>query len=171
MGYTVFARALGAALLLAATACTPSADDVKASRAAKSAAVAARASSASADAEEADMVAAVTEGTSDTPVSVSYRLTARPVLQQPSVVDVAIRPFANAKVLSLHLSIRAGEGLELSGEPRVEIADAGAQPVFHQPVTVLPRQAGVLQLHVTVLADTTTSSMARSYSIPLVVTP
>jgi hypothetical protein len=160
-------------LLLAA--CSQSADDVKATHAANATGAAAARAAAAANAppanNDADMVAAVTDGVSDTPVSVAYRLTARPQLKQPVVMEVAITPDKSVKVLSMHVSIRGGEGLELKSEPRLEIADAGASDVFRESVTVVPQQQGVLQLHLTVLADSSTSSLARSYSIPLLVKP
>ena len=161
--------------LLMLVACTQSADDVKAARSANATGVAAaRAAAAAASASvnsDVDMVAAVTDGVSDTPVFVAYRLTARPQLKQPTLLEVAITPDKSVKVLSMHVSIRGGEGLELKSAPRLEIADAGASDVFRESVTVVPQQQGVLQLHLTVLADSSTSSLARSYSIPLLVTP
>ncbi len=117
------------------------------------------------------MVAAVSDGVSGTPVSVAYRLPTRPQLKQPTLVEVAITPDKSVKVLSMHVSMRGGDGLELKSEPQLEIADASVSDVFRQSVTVVPQQQGVLQLHVTVLADSSTSSLARSYSIPLLVTP
>jgi hypothetical protein len=169
-----FAETTLCAGLLMLVACTQSADDVKAARAANATgeaiaqATAAKTVTVNSD---ADMVAAVTDGVSDTPVSVAYRLTARPQLKQPTLLEVAITPDKSVKVLSMHVSIRGGDGLELKSEPRLEIADAGASDVFRESVTVVPQQQGVLQLHLTVLADSSSSSLARSYSIPLLVTP
>src|SRR5258706_1241209 len=163
------AAALGACALSLLGACTPSADDVGAARPGGKDAAAAAASAAArrARAGDVDMVAAVSEGNSSTPVSVSYRLAARPQLHAPVDVELAITPDKQAKVLTMHLSFRGGDGLELQSPPRVEIADAGAQEVFHQTVTVLPTQSGVLQLHLTALVDSSTDSLARSYAIPL----
>jgi hypothetical protein len=169
----VLATALCAGLLML-VACTQSADDVKATRAANTTGAAvtrAAAAKALPVNSDADMVAAVTDGVSDTPVSVAYRLTARPQLKQPTLLEVAITPDKSVKVLSMHVSIRGGDGLEVKSEPRLEITDAGASDVFRESITVVPQQQGVLQLHLTVLADSSTSSLARSYSIPLLVTP
>ena len=171
-------RVIGTALctgVLLLAACSQSADDVKATRAANATGGAAARAAAAAKAppanKDADMVAAVTDGDSETPVAVAYRLTARPHLQQPVVMEVAIRPDKNLKLLGMHVSIRGGEGLELKSEPLLEIADAGASDVFRESVTVVAQQQGVLQLHLTVLADSSTGSLARSFSIPLLVRP
>jgi hypothetical protein len=104
-----------------------------------------------------------------TPVSVSYRLTARPQLNQPVDVEVAVTPDKQVKVLSLHLSFKGSDGLDLKSAQRVEIADAGAQDVFRETVTVLPTSYGVRQLHLTVLVESSSDSLARSYAMPLVV--
>lgn len=162
------ALALCASTLLLASACTRSADDVRAVHAGgktPAAAPVVRPRNNS----DADMVAAVSDDNSGTPVFVSYRLTARPQLNQPLDVEVAIMPDKHVKVLTMHLSFKGGDGLELRSPPRVEIADAGAEEVFRQTVSVVPTINGVLQLHLTALVDSSADSLARSYAIPLVV--
>jgi hypothetical protein len=162
------AIALCASTLLLASACTRSADDVRAVHAGGKTPAAAAVARLKND-SDADMVAAVSDDNSGTPVFVSYRLTARPQLNQPLDVEVAITPDKRVKVLTMHLSFRGGDGLELRSAPRVEIADAGAEEVFRQTVSVVPTVNGVLQLHLTALVDSTADSLARSYAIPVVV--
>ena len=164
------AIALCASTLLLASACTRSADDVRAVHTGvKTPAAAAAAVAQLKNDSDADMVAAVSDDNSGTPVFVSYRLTARPQLNQPLDVEVAITPDKHVKVLTMHLSFKGGDGLELRSPPRVEIADAGAEAVFRQTVSVVPTVNGVLQLHLTALVDSTADSLARSYAIPVVV--
>ena len=56
----------------------------------------------------------------------------------------------------------------MQGERDLDISDPGAGAVIEQELSVVPQPAGVLSLNATVVVDTAGSSLARSYSIPLI---
>lgn len=158
---------LGIGALLAG--CTRSADEVRAAHDARSggASLAATASQSSSSVD-VDMVAAVSNVPSTTPVSLHYRLADAPQVGQPVTVELALVTDASVHILRLHLSFRADEGLELRGNPTVDVEEAEASGTLRRQVVVVPRQGGVLQLHATAVIDSGNESVARVYSIPLI---
>jgi hypothetical protein len=117
---------------------------------------------------DTDMVAAVSAGGSSTPISMKFLLSSRPVVGTPLQVVVALIPAANVAITHIHASFQPGEGLQLQSDRSVDINEPAAGTMLEQQVTVLPQQAGVLNLSVTVVVDMDAGSLARTYSIPLI---
>jgi hypothetical protein len=123
----------------------------------------------SADSVDPDMVTAVNSAHSNTPINMKFRLSARPVVGTAVQVEVALIPAADTNINHIHASFQPGDGLQLPGDHTIDVEDPVAGAVIEQEVSVVPQQTGVLNLNATVMVDTDGGSLARSYSIPLVV--
>jgi hypothetical protein len=115
-----------------------------------------------------DMVAAVSSAHSNTPISMRFALSARPVIGTPLIVRVALVTATDVSISHIRASFQPGDGLQLQTDRNLDISDPGAGAVIEQELSVVPQQAGVLSLGATVVVDTDGSSLARSYSIPLI---
>jgi hypothetical protein len=115
-----------------------------------------------------DMVAAVSTAHSTTPISMRFALSARPVIGTPLTVRLALVTATGVAISHIRASFQAGDGLQLQNERDLDISDPGAGAVIERELSVVPQQAGVLSLNATVVVDTDGSSLARSYSIPLI---
>ncbi|MGH8232144.1 MAG: hypothetical protein ACRESY_10005 [Steroidobacteraceae bacterium] len=122
-----------------------------------------------ADIIDPNMVTAVNSAHSNTPISMKFRLSTRPVVGTPVQVEIALIPSADASINRIHASFQPGDGLQLPGDHNIDVDDPAAGAVIEQEVSVVPQQTGVLNLNATVMVDTDGGSLARSYSIPLVV--
>jgi hypothetical protein len=116
---------------------------------------------------DADMVAAVSAGGSGPPISLKFRLETRPVVGSPAQLVLALVPTPGLGIAHIHASLQAEDGLQLS--PRTFDIDAPQDGVtLAQDVTVVPQQAGLLSLSAVVVVDYGTTSIARTYVIPLI---
>jgi hypothetical protein len=122
-----------------------------------------------ADSIDPNMVTAVNSAHSNTPINMKFRLSARPVVGSAVQVEVALIPAADASINHLRASFQPGDGLQLPGDRTFDIEDPGAGAVIEREVSVVPQQTGVLNLNATVMVDMDGATLARSYSIPLVV--
>jgi hypothetical protein len=119
---------------------------------------------------DADLVSAVTPpGTSgaNQSVSVKFRLEGRPMIGMPVKILVALIPTTDGDVGHVHGSFTAGDGLALQSPQSFDIADLHGSSKY-QEVTVLPQQTGVLNLTITLLLQTDSTTQTRTYSIPLI---
>jgi hypothetical protein len=161
---------LAAPLLL--VGCTKSASDAASLRQSHDDADKAQATVASSAAlqaaGDADMVAAVSNVSSDTPISLKFRLASRPEVDKPVIIEIALVPDAAEQIQHIHLSFQPGEGLEIQGEQKLDIEARAAAGAMRHDLTVVPRHTGVLQLHATAVVDTNSASLARSYGIPVI---
>lgn len=121
-----------------------------------------------ATAPDADLVAAVSSGGSGPPISVKFRLGARPVVGSPAAVSVALMPTPGLAISHIHASLRGDEGLQLQGNAAVDVEDPQDGAVLTQDVTVVPQREGVLSLSIIVVVDYEKTSVARTYVIPLI---
>ncbi|MFI4914266.1 MAG: hypothetical protein ACHQAR_03665 [Steroidobacterales bacterium] len=117
---------------------------------------------------DADMVSAVSAANSTTPVSVKFRLEGRPQVGQPLMIELVVIPAAGAEIEHIHASFQAGEGLQLQSDRNFDAERPSAGVPLSQVLTVLPQQAGVLSLTATILVDSSSGSLARTYAIPLI---
>jgi hypothetical protein len=117
---------------------------------------------------DADMVAAVSNVPSTTPISLHYRLDDAPQVDKPVTVELTLVTDANVHVLRLHLSFHTDDGLELRSSSSFDVEEAEASGTLRRQVVVVPRHGGVLQLHATAVIDSSNESVARVYSIPLI---
>lgn len=122
----------------------------------------------SATAIDPDMVAAVSPAHSNTPISMRFTLSARPVIGTPLTVTVALITAADVAITHVRASFQPGDGLQLQAERNLDVGNPGAGAVIEQELSVVPQQAGVLSLNATVVVDMDGGSLARSYSIPLI---
>jgi hypothetical protein len=171
--------AAGPALALAATICLcllvgcgrpagPASDASSASATASEDDTGANASGEGAPTSDADLVSAVNAGGPAKPLSVKFRVEARPVVGMPVKILLALIPTDQSSIDHIHASLTVGEGLLMQSPPSFDLSDLkGGTPQYHE-VTVVPQQTGVLDLNATLLLQTDKSSEARTYSIPLI---
>ncbi len=115
-----------------------------------------------------DMVTAVSSAHSNTPISMRFALSARPVIGTPLIVRVALVTATDVAISHIRASFQPSDGLQLQLERSLDISDPGSGAVIEQELSVVPQQAGVLSLNATVVVDMDGGSLARSYSIPLI---
>jgi hypothetical protein len=120
------------------------------------------------DTLDPDMVTAVNSAHSTTPISIKFRVSARPVVGTPLTIVLALVPAENVGISHIHASFQPGDGLQLQGERTLDINDPGAGVIIEQELSVVPQQPGVLSLNATIVVDLDGGSLARSYSIPLI---
>jgi hypothetical protein len=117
-----------------------------------------------------DMVSAVSAaGNSTTPISMKFRLASRPTVTTPLQVTLLLIPSPDVIISHIHLSVQPGDGLRLQSERTLDVSDVGSGTLVKQDLTVVPQQSGMLSLTATVLVDTDSQSISRTYSIPLIV--
>jgi hypothetical protein len=120
------------------------------------------------DTVDPDMVTAVNSAHSTTPISIKFRVSARPVVGAPVTIVLALVPAENVGINHIHASFQPGDGLQLQGERTLDINDPGSGVIIEQELSVVPQQPGVLSLNATLVVDLDGGSLARSYSIPLI---
>jgi hypothetical protein len=116
-----------------------------------------------------DMVTAVSSARSSTPIGMKFVLLGRPVVGTALTVKVALITAPDVGISHIHASFQPGEGLQLQSERSLDINEPEAGRVIEQQLSVVPQQSGVLSLNATVMVDMDGGSLARSYSIPLIV--
>jgi hypothetical protein len=120
------------------------------------------------DTLDPDMVSAVNSAHSTTPISIKFRVSARPVVGTPLTIVLALIPAENVGISHIHASFQPGDGLQLQGERTLDVNEPGAGVIIEQELSVVPQQTGVLSLNATIVVDLDGGSLARSYSIPLI---
>jgi hypothetical protein len=118
--------------------------------------------------DDVDMVAAVSSSGNGKPISMKFRLTDRPLVGQGTTVNLAITTDANSDVDRIEITLKPGAGLQLKSDPVVEIREPpkGVPQIFE--IDVQPTEAGVLTLEAIATVDSASSSLTRTYSIPLI---
>jgi hypothetical protein len=116
-----------------------------------------------------DMVSAVNlTGSSTNLFSMKFKIESRPQVTAPLQVRVLMIPAFDAEITHMQVLFQPSEGLQLQSGRSVDLTDlSGGKPV-EQQVTVVPQQSGVLSLNATVLVDTASESISRTYAIPLI---
>jgi len=118
---------------------------------------------------DADMVSAVNvNGTSSALFTMKFKLGSKPAVTAPVQITVLMIPAPGAGISHLHVSFQPGDGLQLQSDHNVDLTDLSSDTPIEQQVTVVPQQSGVLNLNATVLVDTATESISRTYAIPLI---
>jgi hypothetical protein len=161
--------ALWLAAALLSVGCTKSGSDVQgASQSSGTVQTKTQIAAATVMAGDADMVAAVSSVSSDTPINLKFRIATRPEVDKPLVVEIALVPDPTERIQHIHLSFQPGEGLEMQGERNLDIEARDAATTVRQELMVVPRHSGLLQLHAIAVVDTNAASLARSYGIPVI---
>lgn len=170
-GGAALVRALRVAVvggLLALTGCGSAPSDSTAASATKAKAVTTASPS-----DLADMVSAVSPAGSAPPISMKFRLQARPLVGSPVQLTLALIPDPNAGVSSIHVSLQPGEGILMQSESdrTLRFDDLKDGNSLQQTVTLVPQQAGVLSLTATVVVELDSGSLARTFAVPLIAVP
>ena len=116
-----------------------------------------------------DMVNAVSAaGTSTTPISMKFKLGGRPQVTTPLQLTVLVIPSADVTINHIHVSFQPSDGLQMQSERTVDLSEPAPGTPVQEELTLLPQQSGVLSLKATVLVDTDSQSISRTYAIPLI---
>jgi hypothetical protein len=157
-------------LICALIACGGDQESVKTSAPTVAASPAAGAAAPDKGVEEAtrDMVAGVTAGKSAGLVELKFKLKSRPEIGQPLTIEVALLPNTAAEVMRATFS--ATEGLTV-GTSEVPAEYQRVQPgsIYRHEVSVVPREHGVYFVSATVMVQTDTGEVFRTFSIPVVI--
>jgi hypothetical protein len=122
------------------------------------------------DSIDADMVAAVSSGGSGPPIGLKFRLETRPVVGAPAQLVLALEPTPGLEISHIHASLQPDEGLQLQSARTFDIDEPQDGATLAQDVTVVPQQEGVLSLSAIVVVEYGSTSIARTYVIPLIAT-
>jgi hypothetical protein len=129
----------------------------------------AAAPSAKAGGIDPDMVNAVSAaGASTTPISMKFKLGGRPLVTTPLQLTVLVIPSPDVTINHIHVSFQPSDGLQLQTDRTMDLTQLTPGTPVQQELTLVPQQSGVLSLKATVLVDTDSQSISRSYSIPLI---
>jgi hypothetical protein len=124
-----------------------------------------------ANAPDPDLVNAVSAaGNSTTPISMKFKLTGRPTVTTPLQLLISVTPSPEVAISHILVSFQPGDGLQLQSDRTLEVSDPSPGTPIQQELTLIPQQNGVLSLSATVLVDTESGSISRTYSIPLIAT-
>lgn len=170
IGQLVAVALLGLAAL--GSGCTKSGDAARTQREARAearaGAQAANEQLAAAGAAADDLVAAVSTAETSTPVSLRFKLAEQPHVGQPLQLQLALAQAAGLEIDALHISLQPREGLEVRSARAIDFLDPAIGATQQMQVTLMPSQAGVLGLAVTVLVDSSGTSIVRTFTIPLI---
>ena len=102
------------------------------------------------------------------PTRQRFKLAEQPRVGQSLRLQLALAQAPGVEIDTMHVSFQPREGLDVQSARSVEFVGPAVGATQQMQVTVLPGQAGVLGLGVTVLVDSSSSSIARSFMIPLI---
>jgi hypothetical protein len=115
----------------------------------------------------ADMVAAVSASNTPGTVDVKFALSGRPEVGKPVDLRLALTP--TIELERLYARFQPSEGLQLvkGGETgQIEHPALGAH--IPHTVTLTPKADGIYYVTATVISDSSTQSVSRVYSIPII---
>jgi len=118
--------------------------------------------------DDVDMVAAVSSSGNGKPISMKFRVTDRPLVGQKVPVNLAITTDANSDVDRIEITFKPGDGLQLKSDPVVEIREPPRGTPQIIEIDVQPTQPGVLILEAIAMVDSESTSLTRTYSVPLI---
>lgn len=122
-------------------------------------------------ADDADLNAAVSLSPASTLFGLKFKLASSPVVGKPAMLDLVVIPTGSVAFDRVHLSLRPGDGLRLVSDNSLDTTDTTAGEPIRYQVTLVPDAAGVLTLSVTLVVDAESSSLTRTYTIPLIAVP
>lgn len=118
----------------------------------------------------ADMVSAVTLNGADAPVNLRFALQSRPQLNEPLELQFVLSPSRDIDSAQITFEPSDSVGIAADVLP-FNLAHTAAGTGAVQKLVVVPKQSGVLSLTAVVAVDLPTGTMARSFSIPILVIP
>jgi hypothetical protein len=113
------------------------------------------------------MVSAVTASKTGLPVEVKFALRQRPEVGQSAELDLLVIP--SAPFDRVMTSFHAEQGLTLSdgAQPIVQDRPEPGVPIAHT-LKIVAQQDGVFYVDATVLVDSGTESLARTFTVPVI---
>jgi hypothetical protein len=114
-----------------------------------------------------DMVAAVSASKTPSPVDVNFALAARPDVGKPVDLRIVLTP--NVELDRVYARFQPSDGLDLvkGGETGHLERPAVGTDIDHT-LTVTPKADGIFYVTATVISDSSTESVSRVYSIPII---
>jgi hypothetical protein len=120
------------------------------------------------DRSTVDMVNAVSPGKGGPPVQLKFELRGRPQVGQPVDVEVALVPIA-PNIDRLQAVFQPGDGLEVVSGAAIAPVEKPPEGVpIRETLTVLPKRDGIFTVTALVSVDSDTTSLVRTFSIPLI---
>jgi hypothetical protein len=160
------ATAFLAALLVCACSQSPSSTSVAHSAATKAQNGGSKTNDQGAD---PDLVSAVNiNGTSSSLFTLKFKVETRPTVTTPLDIKILMIPAPGADITHLQMLFQTSDGLQLQSGRTVDLTDLSGGAPVEREVTVVPQKTGVFSLSATVLVDTATESISRTYAIPLI---
>ncbi|HTT06221.1 MAG TPA: hypothetical protein VMF64_13120 [Steroidobacteraceae bacterium] len=160
--------AVAACLLVACGRAAPPAGSAAGASAAGDAGAASGSGDEAAPASDADLVSAVNAGGASKPLTVKFRVEARPVVGTPVKILLVLTPSDQGSIDHIHASLTPGEGLLMQPPTSFDLSDLKPGAPQNREVTVVPQQTGVLDLNATLLLQSDKGTQTRTYSIPLI---
>lgn len=116
------------------------------------------------------MVSAVSaSGKPGASVDLKFDIATKPELGKPLTVKVAVLP-RSAEISQLRVVFQSNESVEVQSGSEMPVQEKPADgAVLSHAVTVVPRREGVLYLGAVALVESGSSSVARSFAIPIIV--
>jgi hypothetical protein len=115
----------------------------------------------------AGMVAAVSASRAPGAIDVRFRLSGKPTVGQPVDIELALTP--TVELESLFARFRPSDGLELTkGAETLHYDHPALGTGLSHTVTVVPKSDGIFNVTATVLTDSSTDSIASTYTLPLI---
>lgn len=115
-----------------------------------------------------DMVSAVSAAKGPALVNVKFDLGGRPVIDQPLEIRLMLIP--EQDIDKLVARFQGSASLELMSAEQTELFEKPAKGAgIPYTLKVMPKKEGVSYITVTVVADSLAQSIARQYSIPVIV--
>jgi hypothetical protein len=115
----------------------------------------------------ADMVSAVSASKAPGAIDLRFRLSSKPAVGQPVDIELALTP--TVELESLFARFRPSDGLELTkGAETLHYNHPAVGTGLSHTVTVVPKSDGIFNVTATVLTDSSTDSIASTYTIPLI---
>ena len=111
---------------------------------------------------------AATAAEPDAPIEFRYQLTASPEVGQPLLIDFALVPQKASPALRVMVATSGGLGLQRgSSAPVMRNVQAGAE--YWDQIVVVPEADGAFNVNVIATLGEGPSSLARTFSIPVMV--
>jgi hypothetical protein len=120
---------------------------------------------------DADLVSAVSAAGPVGPVGLKFRVPDPPRVGQPSRLELVLTQESGLDISHMLVSLQPGDGLKLDSERSIAFDAPAPGATQRMVVSFQPEQQGLLNLNATVLVDAGTTSLTRSFSIPLIAGP
>jgi hypothetical protein len=115
-----------------------------------------------------DMVMAVSPGKPGAPVELKFKVLTRPKVGETVDVEVALVPVSELERLQVSFQGSSGLSIHSGNAPDPFVRPAVGVPLKHR-ITATANTDGIFYITATALADSSAGSLARSFSIPIIV--